>query len=269
MVTKMAVKDLHVSAPAKGDGMEELTDSIKRTGIKMPLVVNSLGLVIDGVRRFEAATTLGLKNVPVLVSNNYDEIMTQARLNREHGECFLTKDHYRVHQMYRDTLDIMISRRDQVRRLPNFKRAVHTNLVSSRKMLRLALGMADSDIQAAIQFVRLASDPTHPDHKYAQFILARMDEGMRGSSASNMLRDFRLRDDPRNIISADEQTTIIENALVSMATACEALARMEHLNPKLSMANLRRWGAALSPIKGRIQVTGNRIKSLIEEKTHE
>lgn len=50
--------------------MRGLRDSIKREGIITPLVVEKVGdgfLLIDGERRFRAATELGLKEVPVIV----------------------------------------------------------------------------------------------------------------------------------------------------------------------------------------------------------
>lgn len=52
------------------DKMRSLTESIKREGIITPLVVEKVGdgyLLIDGERRFRAATELGLKEVPVVI----------------------------------------------------------------------------------------------------------------------------------------------------------------------------------------------------------
>lgn len=54
------------------DKMHQLTESIKREGIITPLVVEKIGdnyLLIDGERRFRAATALGLKEVPVIVED--------------------------------------------------------------------------------------------------------------------------------------------------------------------------------------------------------
>lgn len=62
-----------VNQPRKyfaADKMRSLTESIKREGIITPLVVEKVGdgyLLIDGERRFRAATELGLKEVPVVV----------------------------------------------------------------------------------------------------------------------------------------------------------------------------------------------------------
>lgn len=268
MVTKMAVKDLRVSKPASGEGMEELTESIRQTGVQMPIVATSVGLVIDGRRRLKAAAALGLKTVPVFVSNDYDEVMAQAAKNREHGECFLPKDHYRCYEFYQDTYPVMTARRDKMRGLPPNERGKNP-LTPARTLIRHALGLSDQDIQAAIQFVRIGADPTHPNHEYGRQILARMDDGMRGSAASGTLRRFRRRDDPRNIANADEQRVIIENALINMATACEALSRVEHLSPKLELSELEKWRGATSPIKGQIQKITNSIKRMIEEKNYE
>lgn len=268
MASKMAVKDLHSSAPAQEEGLEELTESIKKGGIKMPLVVESTGLVIDGVRRLQVARNLGLANVPVMVSNNYNITMEAMRRNREHGECFLPKNHRRVNQTFQDVYRQMSSRVMESKQRLRDQQTSDLTSIPARHLLREALGAADSLIQAATQFHRYADDPTHPYHEVAIEMLARMDAGMSGSMATNTFLAWRRRADPSNILDVVEQRSIMENAVINLAAVCETLGRIQHLSPGLGLAELEKWRAAFTPIKGQVQQTMNRLRILIEEKHH-
>lgn len=266
MASKMAVKDLHSSAPAQEEGLEELTESIKKSGIQMPLVVNLAGLVIDGVRRLQVARNLGLTRVPVVVSNDYETTMEAMKKNREHGECFLVKDHHRVNQAFLDTQGQMTTRHLAVRLLTKHERG--GRMAPARDLLKDALGASGNLIQAATQFHRYAADPNFTYYEAAKDLLARMDAGMTGSMALQTFQAMRKREDPSNILDPAEQRSIVNNALVSLSAVCEALARVQHLSPEITTEELIKWRYALSPIKGQIQMTMNRIRNLIEEKNN-
>lgn len=63
--------------------MHQLISSIKKEGIISPLIVEKIGdsyLILDGERRYRAATEIGLKEVPVLVEPAGNKI---ARLTRQ------------------------------------------------------------------------------------------------------------------------------------------------------------------------------------------
>lgn len=71
--------------------MKTLSDSIKSVGIKSPLIVQEIGkgkfLIIDGERRFRAATQLKLKEVPVVVEptqNAVDRLVSQFNIQEQH-----------------------------------------------------------------------------------------------------------------------------------------------------------------------------------------
>ncbi|MCQ2387306.1 MAG: ParB/RepB/Spo0J family partition protein [Clostridia bacterium] len=55
--------------------LKELSDSIKKHGVIMPIILNRSGdrfMIIAGERRFRAAKLAGLKNIPAIVKN-YNE----------------------------------------------------------------------------------------------------------------------------------------------------------------------------------------------------
>lgn len=71
--------------------LQKLIDSIKIRGIKQPLIVEDIGpgkyQLIDGERRFRAATYLKLKDVPVVVektANAIDRLITQFHIQEQH-----------------------------------------------------------------------------------------------------------------------------------------------------------------------------------------
>lgn len=72
------------------DKMHSLKESIKREGIISPLVVEKVGenyLLLDGERRFRAATELGLKEVPVVIEtarSATDRLVRQFTVQEQH-----------------------------------------------------------------------------------------------------------------------------------------------------------------------------------------
>lgn len=70
--------------------MRGLRESIKREGIISPLVVEQIGdsyLILDGERRFRAATELGLKEVPVIIEkpkNAIERLVRQFTVQEQH-----------------------------------------------------------------------------------------------------------------------------------------------------------------------------------------
>jgi ParB family transcriptional regulator, chromosome partitioning protein len=74
-----------------GDKLNKLKDSIKKNGILNPLIVEKQGankyLLVDGERRFRAATELGLKEVPIVEFAHMDPIsraIQQFHIQEQH-----------------------------------------------------------------------------------------------------------------------------------------------------------------------------------------
>lgn len=67
--------------------MKTLKDSIKRYGIKNPIVVDENNIILDGERRYRAAKELGLKELPYVVTqsdNDSDRMIQQFHLQEQH-----------------------------------------------------------------------------------------------------------------------------------------------------------------------------------------
>lgn len=74
-----------------GEALSTLTKSIKKYGIKNPLLVEETEtgkfLIVDGERRYRAAVDLGIKEVPVIIEgkkNDLDRIVEQFHIQEQH-----------------------------------------------------------------------------------------------------------------------------------------------------------------------------------------
>jgi len=82
LIVKITEVEPNRNQPRKNfdeDALIELSDSIKNVGIISPLVVkkkDGFYEIIAGERRWRAAKLAGLKEVPVIINNNYDDEQT-------------------------------------------------------------------------------------------------------------------------------------------------------------------------------------------------
>lgn len=60
------------------NAVDKVAESIKEFGFKVPLVINSDYVIINGHTRYEASKKLGLKNVPVIFADDLSEQQQNA-----------------------------------------------------------------------------------------------------------------------------------------------------------------------------------------------
>ena len=60
------------------DAVDAVASSIREFGFKVPIVVDSEGVVVSGHTRLKAAKALGLTEVPVIVADDLDETKIKA-----------------------------------------------------------------------------------------------------------------------------------------------------------------------------------------------
>ncbi len=85
-LTRMPIRDILWSNPewfrsSLGD-VEPLTKSIKGQGLQVPILVTEDLLVIDGARRITAYTSMGRKEIPVVVSSDWDQVIGHLERTR-------------------------------------------------------------------------------------------------------------------------------------------------------------------------------------------
>ena len=76
---RMPIRDILWSNPewfrvSIGD-VESLSQSIKKQGLQVPILVTEDLLVLDGARRITAYMSLGRKEIPVVITNDWDRII--------------------------------------------------------------------------------------------------------------------------------------------------------------------------------------------------
>lgn len=86
----------------------KLRNSIKRYGIMTPITVEKIGdkyLLIDGERRFRAATEVGLEEIPATIvapQNRTDRLVQQFHIQEQHAEWSPTEKAMTVDELAKD-----------------------------------------------------------------------------------------------------------------------------------------------------------------------
>jgi ParB-like chromosome segregation protein Spo0J len=69
----------YINNPRKNEkAVDYIAESIKAFGFKVPIVVDSKGVIVAGHTRVKAATKLGLKTVPCIVADDLSEEQIRA-----------------------------------------------------------------------------------------------------------------------------------------------------------------------------------------------
>ena len=94
LITKLKPHPLNREIYGENEPLEDLLESIKGKGIMEPLVVNAGGFIISGHRRWKAALSLGLTEVPCRVENYLNLLDEQEAIiafNRQREKTFTQK----------------------------------------------------------------------------------------------------------------------------------------------------------------------------------
>src|SRR4029453_14723374 len=78
-LTRMPIRDILWSNPewfriSIGD-VEPLSRSIREQGLQVPILLTEDLLVLDGARRIMAYMSMGRKEIPVVVTNDWDRVI--------------------------------------------------------------------------------------------------------------------------------------------------------------------------------------------------
>jgi ParB-like chromosome segregation protein Spo0J len=271
MAGKLAgVNKLHVSRPDTTD-LSELEASIKQHGIQRPLVVDRDGLVLDGVRRLTVAKSLGMKDVPVIISQDYEQTMAHITETRKHGVAAVPMDHNRAHRLYRDT-HLQVALRQMTSRalrtgLPRHSRSPKEGrLVDSRELLAQATGLTRAELQGGIQIIAVARNEVDPSSPHAKVALRKMDQGMSPASALNLFQRLVRQSRVASIDSLEEQRQVLKNAALNMGIASDTLGKVTAFHPKMSVEELEATLADFVKIKGALIVLTNMLRKTIKER---
>lgn len=245
MVKLTDVDSLIVNRPIRLGSPElqaDLEQSIKEVGIQHPIIVRVDMVVIDGVRRIEAARALGMKKVPVLVTEDFDAIIETMMKAHEDGLHALPADHYRIFYFHRDVRDMFHGPgfQKRFRATPWMKDLAtgrgHDTRFPLRLMMGFAFGTNQTRIQSAVFLLNRVFDHTHPDHKYASKVLEEIDDGKyaihyAGEKVKNLRRALAAP-------SYDEQRAVLFNSMTTLSTTLKAMKTIHTVNDRFTAEEL-------------------------------
>lgn len=210
--------------------LRTLSASIKQQGVIQPLVVQKMAdgkyLLIDGERRYRAATEAGLKEVPVIIqaeSSAADRLIKQFEVQEQHEEWTLTEKAQALINLSRELkmslLDtckaLHIQTRESSRYIAFSQLAAKDEFLRSELPLSFASSVATINrVLERIYLTEFKKDFTIEDKKRfeARFILA-----VKQGDITNRVDAVKLKDafekDPKTIKKFLENTTVTSTQL--------------------------------------------------------
>src|SRR5688572_8595193 len=144
-----------------GDDLSDLAQSLKERGQAVPLLVSQDLDLIDGLRRLEAARSIGWTEIEVSPTTLFPracELLTQAR---EHGLHARPLDGERIYRLVND-LKPLLAITKVVNQRGRRRAAGERPSAGGRPLLVKALGLrSEAWIQGVVQVYRLLEDPTY------------------------------------------------------------------------------------------------------------
>jgi len=257
---KRAVADISLAEGVVRSDVSKLQASIKKSGVLRPILLDSAGNLIDGARRLLAARNLGMKEIPIVVSDNYEQTMNEVIATAEHGEHAIPTDHHRIWRFELATRGQMYDRMSEQRRLPMNERP---NILPARYLRGAALNVSAHNYNGAVQIMRRAYDPFDPHQSIAIKMMELMDRGeLQGIGAWKRFQHEVDALDARYVRDPGTQKTVLDNGLKAMLGALRALDSINTLSPRLGIDDLDRWIREFATVKGALAVLTRKLREL-------
>lgn len=216
-----------------GDDLDGLAQSIKEQGLVVPLLVTQDYELIDGLRRLEAARSLGhteIEVVPTVLFPRACEVIRQAR---EHGLHALPLTGHRIWEIYSAMKPLLAITR-AVNQRGKAKAAGVRPSAGGRPLLAEALGLkSQAFLQAVNQVHTLLSDPTY-SVKAAEALELIEAGQLSYYGAPDFIK--KVHGLSGNITGLVEQRQGLEAAITSLNGTVRALNQLGPLHKKLPSA---------------------------------
>lgn len=228
-----------------GDDTKALRESIQTLGIKQPILVDKDMNLIDGMRRLDVALSLGLDQVPALISSTLEDSCTAIIKTRKHGIAAVPIDARRGWEVFSAVHTQMLERSIRLRqRRIGVKRTEPTpeHLPRSRAMIGEALGHGgEAFIAASTLLYKAFTTNTDPAKKEGLAeIQTKLEAGeltlYEARGAMDRLGKVDMNGD---ILSADAQRDALASALSQLTGTTKGMARVGELNPALNQAEIQ------------------------------
>lgn len=250
------------------DDLSKLTEHIKKNGIKVPILITTQKVIIDGLRRLEAAKSLGHKDVPIVVADSFNTACDEVARARKHG-VERVESWQRVWEIYRDTRPLMLDKIAMDKRQSSMNRRKQPlnpgNPSRTRVMLSNALGLKTPSALQAITHVHLLAEQDSTS------VGARAQEGIRkmatGEFTPYQADAYTRREDTfvGDVVGLEDQRTLLASVTNTLSGVTKGVNKMGELNPKFTKEELNAYLTSLK--NSRRQLT--RFVRLLEEKANQ
>ncbi len=250
MAELVDIDDLIVDRPVRlGPSVLQsaLEQSIKEVGVQQPLVVKPDWTVIDGVRRLTGARSVGLTQVPVVFTDDFDDVIEVMARTATDGLHAMPADHYRIWYLSRATREMVaIPKSNKYRITPAMKKLSPANRQDAkgvheyRRMLSLALGGAGySRIVTAVFLMARVFDHTHQDHRNAMRCLEDIEAGK--YALTSVVDRMGLHRRAERTPPYEQQRTILDNSMVTLPATLKALGAIQLVDDRFSAEELDQY----------------------------
>jgi ParB-like nuclease domain len=257
---KRAVADISLEEGVVRSDVSKLQASIKKSGVLRPILLNSAGNLIDGARRLLAARNLGMKEIPVIVSDDYELTTKEMIATAEHGDHAIPSDHHRIWRFELATRGQMYDRINKVRRQSVSER---NTLTPTRYLRGAALRVSAHNYNGSVQIMRRVYDLFDPHQAIAIKMMELMDQGKTtGVGAWQRFQREVEALSERYVRDPGTQKTVLDNALKSMLGAIRALDSINTMSPKLAYEDLDRWIRDFATVKGTLMILTRKLREV-------
>jgi hypothetical protein len=234
-----------------GDDLADLTDSIRKDGMNLPILVDADNCVIDGYRRLQAAMLLGWEEVEVVQPLDYDEVC--RHLFNANVECTDFAEPYtprRVYAVIRGVQPYIDQRVHQAKKAykgtPRKGPKVKVRATPVRRMLRDALGVpSEGYLQAVVRVFDQARLPG----PYQELAKRARDQvvfdGRSVYSVHNELHE-QIKQHARMIMDKEGQARILANSVPLLRNIINALGQVGEIHADVDRSDAQEWKGALT-----------------------
>lgn len=247
---------------AEDDDYSKLAEHIQAHGIKIPILVSRQFIILDGLRRLEAAKSVDIQTVPIVIATDFLAVHKELLAARKHG-IQARFSWQRVWEVFRDTRglvadELAISRRIPLKERKNF---------DSRGLLVDAFGLKTvAQLQAISHVYRMAEQDTTPMGDQAREAAKLLTAGeISPYTAESMMR--RSPELTGDIVNVSEQRALLRSITDTLSGVSKGFTKLGELDPSITSAELTSLLASLKVSRRQV----GRIVRLLEERasTHE
>jgi hypothetical protein len=256
------------------DDLLPLIKSIKKVGLKMPILLDNKMQLIDGLRRLRVLQLQGVTDVPVVISSDLDTSCKVITETREHGVAAQTITPRRTWEVFsalteqqRERGHLMRKRRVGVPRGQSL-----IPVMRSRALIQEALGIAkESYLAVSVLLYKTAHENTN-EHLAATYatILEKLERGeltlYEARGEFSKVNEGKIVDPHELATGSDAQRDALGTALSQLRGTIHGLARIGEIHPKLQQAELQLWLRGFEDNRRDLQRFINSLRKVVSER---